>query len=59
MFNRSGLERELEGRLFSDSVKGLSPHSGIVDEGLPLVLTGKGAWKTDIEFDSMGRQIIK
>lgn len=53
MFNRSGLDGELEGRLFSDSVKGLSPVSGNVDEGLPLVLTGKGAWKTDIEFESM------
>lgn len=57
MFNRSGLEGELEGRLFSDSVKGLSPNSGIVDEGLPLVLTGKGAWKTDIEFDSMALSV--
>jgi len=53
MFNRSGLEGELEGRLFSESVKALSPHAGTVDEGLPLVLTGKGAWKTDIEFESM------
>jgi len=26
---------------------------GTVDEGLPLVLTGKGAWRTDLEYESL------
>lgn len=50
MFNRAGLDGELEGRLFSDVVKKVSPNLATIDEGLPLVLSGKGAWRTDIEF---------
>lgn len=50
MFNRAGLDGELEGRLFSEVVKKVSPSNDSLDEGLPLVLTGKGAWRTDIEF---------
>lgn len=50
MFNRAGLEGELEGRLFSEVVKKMNPDASNLDEGLPLVLTGKGAWRTDIDF---------
>ena len=51
LFNRAGVEGELEGRLFSETVSTLPTGLGQVDEGLPLVLTGKGAWRTDIEFE--------
>lgn len=50
IFNRAGVEGELEGRLFSENVSKLIAGFGQVDEGLPLVLSGKGAWRTDIEF---------
>jgi len=50
MFNRGGLDGELEGRLFSEVVKKMSTDSGNLDEGLPLILTGKGAWRSDLEF---------
>lgn len=50
MFNRAGMEGELEGRLLTEAVGALSGTNRQVDEGLPLVLTGKGAWRTDIEF---------
>lgn len=53
IFNRAGVEGELEGRLFSETVNTLPSGLGQVDEGLPLVLTGKGAWRTDIEFESL------
>jgi two-component sensor histidine kinase len=52
IFNRAGVEGELEGRLFSETVSSLPSGLGQVDEGLPLVLTGKAAWRTDIEFDT-------
>ena len=50
LFNRGGLDGELEGRLFSEVVKKISSESGQLDEGLPLILSGKGAWRSDIEF---------
>ena len=50
MFNRAGMDGELEGRLFSEAVKAIPATTTVVDEGLPLVLSGKGAWRTDIEF---------
>lgn len=50
MFNRGGLDGELEGRLFSEVVKKMSPDTNQLDEGLPLILTGKGAWRSDLEF---------
>lgn len=52
IFNRAGVEGELEGRLFSETVSTLPSGLAQVDEGLPLVLTGKGAWRTDIEFET-------
>jgi two-component sensor histidine kinase len=53
MFNRSGLEGELEGRLLAETVSALLPATRHVDEGLPLVLTGKGAWRSDIELPEL------
>jgi two-component sensor histidine kinase len=50
MFNRAGMDGELEGRLLAEVVNAISDRESSVDEGLPLVLTGKGAWRTDIEF---------
>ncbi len=50
MFNRAGMDGELEGRLLAEVVNSISERESSVDEGLPLVLTGKGAWRTDIEF---------
>jgi two-component sensor histidine kinase len=50
MFNRAGMDGELEGRLLAEVVNSISERESTVDEGLPLVLTGKGAWRTDIEF---------
>lgn len=52
IFNRAGVDGELEGRLFSETISSLPAGLGQVDEGLPLVLTGKGAWRTDIEFET-------
>lgn len=53
MFNRSGLDGELEGRLLAEAVGALLPATKHVDEGLPLILTGKGAWRTDIELPEL------
>jgi two-component sensor histidine kinase len=53
MFNRAGVEGELEGRLFAETVSSLEGSLNQLDEGLPLVLTGKGAWRTDMEFPSL------
>lgn len=53
MFNRAGMDGELEGRLLAEVVSSISPAGQNVDEGLPLVLTGKGAWRTDIEFSEL------
>lgn len=53
IFNRAGVEGELEGRLFSETVNSLPQGFAQVDEGLPLVLTGKGAWRTDLEFENL------
>ncbi|MFM1784877.1 MAG: hypothetical protein RLZZ579_1154, partial [Actinomycetota bacterium] len=52
VFNRAGVEGELEGRLLAESVTPAQKKLTTVDEGLPLVLTGKGAWRTDIEFEN-------
>lgn len=51
IFNRAGVEGELEGRLFAESVTPAQKSLTTIDEGLPLILTGKGAWQTDIEFE--------
>jgi two-component sensor histidine kinase len=53
VFNAAGVEGELEGRLLSETVNALPAGLGQVDEGLPLILTGKGAWRSDVEFDRL------
>jgi two-component system, sensor histidine kinase PdtaS len=53
IFNRAGVDGELEGRLFSETVSKVPTGFGTVDEGLPLVLTGKGAWRSDLEFEEL------
>jgi two-component sensor histidine kinase len=50
VFNRAGLQGELEGRLLAEEITGTQSKLVQIDEGLPLVLTGKAAWRTDIEF---------
>lgn len=50
IFNRAGIEGELEGRLLAESVTSTQSSLLQIDEGLALVLTGKAAWRTDIEF---------
>jgi two-component sensor histidine kinase len=50
IFNRAGIEGELEGRMLAESVTSTQSSLLQIDEGLPLVLTGKAAWRTDIEF---------
>ena len=50
LFNRAGVDGELEGRLFAETLTSLEANLNQSDEGLPLVLTGKGAWRTDMEF---------
>lgn len=51
VFNAAGVEGELEGRLLAETVKALPSGFAQVDEGLPLILTGKGAWRSDVEFE--------
>lgn len=53
VFNRAGVAGELEGRLLAESVTPAQKSLTTVDEGLPLILTGKGAWRTDLEFNEV------
>ncbi|MEY3966750.1 MAG: hypothetical protein RLZ96_276 [Actinomycetota bacterium] len=53
LFNRAGVDGELEGRLFAETVSALGATNSPLDEGLPLVLTGKGSWRTDMEFSRL------
>ena len=53
LFNRAGVDGELEGRNFAETITSISESLNQSDEGLPLVLTGKGAWRTDLEFSNV------
>lgn len=53
MFNRAGVDGDLEGRLFAESITDLNLRQDLLDEGLPLILTAKGAWRTDLEFEEV------
>ena len=53
VFNRAGVQVELEGRLLAEEITSLQSKLVQIDEGLPLVLTGKSAWRTDIEFPDL------
>jgi two-component system, sensor histidine kinase PdtaS len=48
-FTRMGFDGELEGESLADVTTGLLKGKLIVDESLPLVVTGRAPWRTDIE----------
>lgn len=48
-YHRLGYERELVGASLAEVTTGLLRGRGQVDEGLPLVLTGKAPWRSDVE----------
>ncbi|WAB81826.1 histidine kinase N-terminal domain-containing protein [Microcella daejeonensis] len=48
-FNRMGFAGELEGESLADVTTRLLSGKLVVDESLPLVVTGRAPWRTDIE----------
>jgi two-component sensor histidine kinase len=49
-FNRMGFAGELEGESLAEVTTGLlEARNDVVDESLPLVVTGRAPWRTDIE----------
>ncbi len=48
-FHRLGHDRELVGRSLAEVTTPLLRGRGQVDEGLPLVLTGKAPWRADLD----------
>jgi two-component sensor histidine kinase len=49
-FNRMGFAGELEGESLAEVTTGLlEDRNDVVDESLPLVVTGRAPWRTDIE----------
>jgi two-component sensor histidine kinase len=48
-FNKIGVTGELEGKLLVQAVTSNIKDSHSVDESLPLVLTGKAPWRSDLE----------
>jgi two-component sensor histidine kinase len=48
-FNRMGFQGELEGESLAEVTTQLLEGRLIVDESLPLVVTGRAPWRTDIE----------
>ena len=48
-FNRMGFEDELEGESLAEVTTRLLSGKLVVDESLPLVVTGRAPWRTDIE----------
>lgn len=48
-FNRMGFAGELEGESLAEVTTALLSGKLIVDESLPLVVTGRAPWRTDIE----------
>ncbi|WBU37822.1 sensor histidine kinase [Homoserinibacter sp. YIM 151385] len=48
-FNRMGFDGELEGESLAEVTTELLSGRLIVDESLPLVVTGRAPWRTDIE----------
>ncbi len=48
-FNRIGFAGELEGESLAEVTTGLITGQAVVDESLPLVVTGRAPWRTDIE----------
>ena len=48
-FNRMGFEDELEGESLIEVATGILPAKYQFDEALPLVVTGRAPWRTDLE----------
>ncbi len=48
-FNRMGFAGELESESLAEVTTGLIAGQAVVDESLPLVVTGRAPWRTDIE----------
>ncbi|WP_210506428.1 sensor histidine kinase [Naasia sp. SYSU D00057] len=48
-FNRMGFTGELEGESLAEVTAALIENQHTVDESLPLVVTGRAPWRTDIE----------
>ena len=48
-FRRMGFEDELEGTLLAEVTAKMLAGTLIVDESLPLVVTGRAPWRTDLE----------
>ncbi|MGO3233407.1 MAG: sensor histidine kinase, partial [Microbacterium sp.] len=48
-FNRMGFEDELEGESLAEVTTRILPATRQVDESLPVVVTGRAPWRTDIE----------
>jgi two-component sensor histidine kinase len=48
-FNRMGFSGELEGESLAEVTTSLLTGKLIIDESLPLVVTGRAPWRTDIE----------
>lgn len=48
-FNRMGFDDELEGESLAEVTTRILPSSRQVDESLPVVVTGRAPWRTDIE----------
>lgn len=48
-FNRMGFDDELEGQSLADVASRLLSGKLVVDESLPLVVTGRAPWRTDVE----------
>ncbi|MCU1635746.1 MAG: ATPase [Cryobacterium sp.] len=48
-FNRMGFVDELEGESLAEVTTRLLTGNAVVDESLPLVVTGRAPWRTDIE----------
>jgi len=48
-FRRMGFEDELEGTLLAEVTAKMLQGTLIVDESLPLVVTGRAPWRTDLE----------
>ncbi len=52
-FNRLGIQGELEGRSLAEAATKIVRQQSTVDESLPLVLTGKAPWRTDLESSNI------
>ncbi|MGO3886279.1 MAG: sensor histidine kinase, partial [Mycetocola sp.] len=48
-FNRMGFDDELEGELLAEVTTQILPQKQEIDESLPLVVTGRAPWRTEIE----------